>query len=441
MTDSTDVQSQSSPDRAAESAAISIVQRGNLKSLEKNLRKQWRLGQSIVLCWSADERGLLVLFVPHYFLGNYCAVDESRREPGSDNESFIRELISGKRRKTRDELFAIADRLSVAPTFIKLSAPLSEESNVVSSVEELIKRYGLSYVNKRAVLLFDLVQFSLYTPFEQASQLNSLSYSLNSAYNKLLAQGIEVNFARTTTGDGYYVWNRNPSARASEDLYYFLLLVLADNAVARAASKGNTVPVIRTAYHIGSHYELYQAEGVSPTVFSYIVGDVTIELARMVDLAQADQVLMGDFSFETPPREVGGSGQPTTLSAPAFVRNCNRELGSLSGIQLSGKSIRSMSAQLTEGDSPSGDAAPRRFRITDKHGLTRHAYNLQVEIGLEGGNIWLGLDSGRLPGRQVAAEPDETPRAGPAKAASAEEMYDDLAIMLKKRAEKAITED
>ena len=30
--------------------AISIVQRGNLKSLETTLRKQWRLGQNIVLC-------------------------------------------------------------------------------------------------------------------------------------------------------------------------------------------------------------------------------------------------------------------------------------------------------------------------------------------------------------------------------------------------------
>ena len=58
--------------------AISIVQRGNLKTLEKTLRKQWRLGQNIVLCWSADERGLLVILVPHYYLGNYCAtVDET----------------------------------------------------------------------------------------------------------------------------------------------------------------------------------------------------------------------------------------------------------------------------------------------------------------------------------------------------------------------------
>ena len=40
-------------------SAISLVQRGNLKALEKTLRKQWRLGQNIVLCWSADERGFL----------------------------------------------------------------------------------------------------------------------------------------------------------------------------------------------------------------------------------------------------------------------------------------------------------------------------------------------------------------------------------------------
>mgnify|MGYP001825107518 FL=1 len=55
--------------QAAEAAgvdAMSIVQRGNLKTLEKTLRKQWRLGQNIVLCWSADERGLLVIMVPHY---------------------------------------------------------------------------------------------------------------------------------------------------------------------------------------------------------------------------------------------------------------------------------------------------------------------------------------------------------------------------------------
>ncbi|MEZ5503195.1 MAG: hypothetical protein R3E50_11315 [Halioglobus sp.] len=200
---------QAQGDHAGTQQAISIGQRGNLKALETTLRRQWRMGQNIVLCWSADERGVLVIFVPHYFLGNYCAASEAPIDDSGDNEAFIRDLISGQRRKTREELFAVSKRLDVAPAFIKLNTALSEEPQVLEAVEQVIKRYGLSYVQSRAVILFDIVDFSLYTPFEQASQLNSLSYSLNSAYNKLLAQGIEINFARTTTGDGYYVWNRD----------------------------------------------------------------------------------------------------------------------------------------------------------------------------------------------------------------------------------------
>lgn len=442
MIESSHLNPETRNERATEPTAISIVQRGNLKSLEQTLRKQWRLGQSIVLCWSADERGLLVIFVPHYFLGNYCAVDESRGADASENEAFIRQLISGKRRKRRDELFAIADRLSVAPTFIKLSAPLCEDANVELAVEELIKRYGLSYVESRAVLLFDIAEFSLYTPFEQASQLNSLSYSLNSAYNKLLAQGIEVNFARTTTGDGYYVWNRNLNAYADQDLYYFLLLVIADNKVARTASKGNTVPVIRTAYHIGSHYEIYQAEGVNPTVFSYIVGDVTIELARMIDLAQPDQILIGDFNARLPEGDRGVAGPSSTISAPSFVRNSNRDIATLNGITLSGKSIESVRGQLTGSDPTAADCPPRRFRITDKHGLSRHAYNLQIEIALEDEALSLGLDNSCLPSRPtpVAAEASAV-ESPPAEPPTPEETFDDLAFMLKKRTQKAMFED
>ena len=93
------------------------------------------------------------------------------------------------------------------------------------------KRYGLSYVESRAVLLFDIVEFSLFTPFEQASQLNSLSYSLNSAYNKLLARGIEINFVRTTTGDGYYIWNRKLGPDANRDLFYFMLLLKKEKVI------------------------------------------------------------------------------------------------------------------------------------------------------------------------------------------------------------------
>ena len=426
--------------KKTEPQAISIVQRGNLKALEKTMRKQWRLGQNIVLCWSADERGLLVLFVPHYFLGNYCAVGDTDDAGDMGNEAFIRELVSGERRKSREELFAVAARLDVSPTFIKLKTALTDEACLLAEVEQLIKRYGISYVDSRAVLLFDISGFSLRTPFEQASQLNSLSYSMNSAYNKLLAHGIEINFARTTTGDGYYVWNRDLGSTADRDLFCFMLLVVADNAVARAVSKGNTTPVIRTAYHIGSHYELYQAEGVNPTIFSYIVGDVTIELARMVDLIEPHQLLMGDFVCEIWDHDSQSKVAATTQT---FVQACHEDGGNLAGIQLSGKLISSVQCHLTQGEGYSGETTARRFKVTDKHGLSRHAYNLQLELDLEGDVLRLGLDEEALPGRAEASpEPKQAPQqAAIEEPASTEDLIVDLAAVLKKRAKNAIIED
>lgn len=422
-------------------SAINIVQRGNLKALEITLRKQWRLGQNIVLCWSSDERGVLVIFVPHYFLGNYCATGDAQTHDSRANEAFVRELISGQRRKTREEIFAVSERLDVSPTFIKLNTALLEDAQVLGAVEQVIKRYGLSYVESRAVLLFDIVDFSLYTPFEQASQLNSLSYSLNSAYNKLLAQGIEINFARTTTGDGYYIWNRDLSPSANQDLFIFMLLVVADNAVAQAASRGHTVPVIRTGYHIGGHYELYQAEGVNPSVLSFIVGDVTIELARMLDLAQANQVFIGEFHCE---QAVWGSESVqsiTAVSATSFVNAVSRVLPALQGIPLSGKPIDAITCWLTEGVEQDGQSRPRRFRIVDKHGLSRFAYNLQIDIDLEGRPLSLGLGGEKLPHRAqpIISQENEAERSGAAPIA--EVLFDDLASMLKKRSVKTITED
>jgi len=382
---------------------ISIVQRGNLQRLEKTLRKQWRLGQSIVLCWCWDERGLLVIFVPHYFLGNYCANPDDQ-EAAAENEDYVRELISGRRRKTRDELFAVAVRLSVAPTFIKLSDPLEESISVMDAVEQIIRRYGLSFVERRGVLLIDISDFSLFSSFEQASQLNSLSYSLNSAYNKLAARGVVVNFARTTTGDGYYVWNRDRHPRADVELFLFLLLVLADNELARAASKGNTVPVIRSAFHVGSHYELYQAEGVNPTVFSYIVGDVTIELARIIERAMPGQFMLGDF----------GDGDGAHGSA-GFVHACAEAAAALEGLSLMGRPLRDLRCWLTRDTTGGADGLtdqPLDVTITDKHGLKHHAFNLQAELEFDENTLTLGLTPEEFSDNRMSSSEGGPPRSG-----------------------------
>ncbi|HSB94881.1 MAG TPA: hypothetical protein VLC91_00420, partial [Spongiibacteraceae bacterium] len=275
-----------------------------LVALEEALREYWRLGQNILLCWCPVATGIAVLVVPHYYLGQFSgSLSDSSPIDRLDllNGRFIRQLIAGPRLMSSEDFFSTAHRLELEPTTIPSPIDADADIDTLLAVEQLIKRHSISYVDQRAVLLFDIVDFSLYSPFEQTSQLNSLSYSLNSAYNKLRTKNIEIDFARTTTGDGFYVWNRNTEPRADFDLFQFMLVVIADNAIARHKARGdinstvnhsNTVPLLRTAFHIGSHFEFYQVEGVNPTLHSYIVGDVTIELARMVDIASPGQIFV-----------------------------------------------------------------------------------------------------------------------------------------------------
>jgi hypothetical protein len=91
---------------------------------------------------------------------------------------------------------------------------------------------------------------------------------------------------------------------------------------------------------------------------------------------------------------------------------------------------------------PEEEGIPRRFRIVDKHGLSRHAYNLELSIDLEGSHLKLGLDADRLPGRGDSAALAAAPVAESSNTpATAEEMFDDLASLLHKRSAKRIVED
>lgn len=348
-----------------------------LQQLEEALRKHWRLGQNMVLCWAPDPRGLLTLTVPHYFLGNFTA-----QGAANENEVFIREVIGGARLKSHEEIFAIAKRLGVSTAFIKLDHPLGNDAPLLQAADAIVARYGIGYVASRAVLLFDIAEFSLYTPFEQASQLNSLSYSMNSAYNKLQREGVDVNFARTTTGDGYYVWNRDVGPYPDLDLLTFLFLVLVDNAAARQEASGHTVPVIRAAFHIGSHYELFQAEGVNPTVFSYIVGDVTIKLARLLATAEAGQVLVGDF-YAALPEEEG------LHDANTFMRRAVDELDELQNLLIGGQPLRGW---LLDADGCGGEHAVA-IEITDKHGLKQQAFNVSFSVRLGDRELTMGVSA------------------------------------------------
>jgi hypothetical protein len=242
----------------------------------------------------------------------------------------------------------------------------------------MIKRYSITYVPNRGVSLFDIVGFSLLSPFEQMMQLNSLSYSLNSAQAKLLTKRIGVDFSRTTTGDGFYIWNRNLSLEGNVSLYHFMQLVLADNAIAHKKAEHNTVPRLRASFHVGSSYEFHQAEGLNPTIYNFIVGDVTVELARIIERALPGQILVGDF--RTTMKASGPESSATTLDAVAFVDMATRTVGQLAGIELSGERVDAIRSYLTGPKLDNGEFTVRRLVISDKHGISRRVYNAKVNI-------------------------------------------------------------
>jgi len=261
-------------------------------------------------------------------------------------------------------------------------------------VESIVKRYGISYVEDRAVALFDIVGFALLSPLDQVTQLNSLAYSINSAHAKMLHNDIYGNFARTTTGDGFYIWNRDRSIQSNVDLYHFMHLILADNAIARKKSTSNTTPLLRTGFHVGGHYEFYQSEGLSPTVYSYIVGEVTIELARMVDHALPGQVLLGDFRV---PIHNSDDSTLYRIDTIEFIDETQDTLSSLNGLVLSGDKIDSINCYLTGEKMEDGEFTVHKYMIVDKHFRGRNVYNAKINIYREDADpVFLGLQSSEL---------------------------------------------
>lgn len=379
-----------------------LRQRSNLVHLESCLHHHWRLGQNNILSWAGLDEGILILVVPHYAIAEYTS-------PRSDGASarvsprFITELISGDRQLNFTQMQKVAKLLKVEPVYLPLRQPLSGHRVETQIIEKMIRRYGINYVANRAVTLFDIVGFSLLTPFEQMTQLNSLSYSLNSAHAKMLEQNVDINFARSSSGDGFYIWNRDDGLEASVNLYHFMHIVLADNAIARSKARSKAVPRLRACFHVGSCYEFHQAEGLNPTMHDFIVGDVTIELARMIDAALPGQILVGEFLADLIDEIEDPAATQANLDAVTFLQRAQGNLKLLSGLVLSGERVTAIKCYLTGENMGGNQFNIRRLHIKDKHGLSRVAYNAKVNIYRESAEpILLGIEDRKLPVGEIA---------------------------------------
>lgn len=384
---------------------MGLRQRSNLVHLERCLNEAWSLGQNSILSWCPHEDGILVLVVPHYAIAEYAASpSDDPRVPQQVSARFVTELISGDRKLTQAQMQKVSRLLDVPPRQIALRQALTDHPVENGIIEKMVKRYGINYVASRAVTLFDIVGFSLLTPFEQMTQLNSLSYSLNSAHAKMLELDVGINFARSSSGDGFYIWNRDHGLEANVNLYHFMHLVLADNAIARSKSSTRSVPRLRACFHVGSCYEFHQAEGLNPTIHDFIVGDVTIELARMIEAAMPGQILVGDFLAELQATSFTDEETQVNLDAVTFLQRAQGNLAKLSGLELAGERVSAIKCYLTGERLESGEFNIRKLKIMDKHGLSRTAYNAKVNIYRDLAQpILLGIEDKKLAAGPIPA--------------------------------------
>lgn len=373
--------------------------REELRVLDDALFEAWNLGENIILAWTQDAAKRRFLFIRHYNVLEPFGATEQGNAAAAGTD-FVNELLSREKQAAPAEFDALCARLGASAEVVAVPI-LAGGALHAELVGGLVRRYSVTLVRERAVMLLDAVGFSLHSPLEQVAMLNSLSYSVNSAYRQLISEDVQINFARSSTGDGFYIWNRARTADANIALYKLMMLILADNAVARSKAKRFPVPQLRAAFHVGEHYEFYQVEALNPTTFSYIVGHVTIELARVLDKARPGQILLGDFSIPASDLQTGALRTYGTLD---FIERTEVLLQQLEGLEVANDHIARIRCYLTGRSTPDGAFEATRYTVTDKHGRTRPVYNAKINIHLAAGEpIFLGLQHRDLHAAEPAA--------------------------------------
>jgi len=360
-------------------------------------RAVWSLGRNLLVGWRAEAHGLTVVFAPSDQIleisSRYPAFWARRRH--LDSAAAVERLLAaGCRRQT------------VAPD-LRIAA----DPDTIAAVDAAIRAFTVTLIACRAVALFDMVKFSVLRPSEQVMQINSLTSAINSALSLCAEAGIAIDLAMSTTGDGFYVWNRNEGFSADLALYHLAMLAVAHNVLAHRRDAGASTPVLRSCVHFGRHYEYHQLVGGSGQAQDFIVGDVTIEAARMCEAALPRQILLGDHPRRLDAEEAAALGVPegTVIDTPTFVAIAQQGFGRLLGKNLMGQRMTSLHGFLTGHHASEKEFTIKKYAVVDKHGMEHKLFNARFDIEAAGGGrpVSGGLDDDALAafsGRHHAGE-------------------------------------
>jgi CheY-like chemotaxis protein len=347
-----------------------------LAHIDTELSRLWRRGRNTVIGWHADPSRIDVLVVPQHML--------------PDLLSNYEDLLFEDAQMSKSTLALVSDICEIEPYTISYPAGTSAKRPRRKALADLIRRYSISKLRDKAAVLFDIVRFSRYSPLEQVTAINSLSYSINIARQRAESLGLKLSLRHTTTGDGFYVWNECDGLQGNLVLFALMMLVLVDNVLGRRKAMSKVIPPLRTCFHVGSCYEFFHAEGVHPGKGSYVVGDVTISLARMSDRAVPGQILVGNFIGGAVTRPARGRSAPH-YGAQDFIAQAQETLKRFHGVALAGEHVTGINCYLTGPPSENGTYAVDQYLIEDKHGLQHEVFNAKVNVQRRrGGAIYLG---------------------------------------------------
>lgn len=351
-----------------------------LRGLNKVFYEHWDFGSNALVGWTKSDSGISIIVVP--MLKVFDSADSHRR------------IFQGDRLMDGETFGEVLEALGTRPLEIIFDGALGDADEIIDQgdIGSVFKRYAVTKTVQRAAFLLDIAGFGLCSPEEQAGKLSILGYSLNIAAEKAAEQNIDIDLARSNTGDGFYVWNRQSGFNADVNLFCVLMIALAHQALEHRRVTKAYAPTIRTCFGIGSHYSYYQLNRLDPIGSDYIVGNLTIELARLIDHAGPNQILVADFGRA----DEGGGAE---VSTERFLDRAGQVLDGLVNLELSATAITGISTYLTGGADADGSFDVRKLRFLDKHGLPHVAYNAKVNIFLEeDAPIYLGLQDSEIAG-------------------------------------------
>jgi len=350
-----------------------------LRALHETLYSLWQFGGNALVAWIPTRFGIEVLTVPKIRLFN--------------TKQLPRRVFAGDRLMGRQTFAEVADAFGLQAIELRLESPVGDGPDAIPPdlIEQVIANFAVTKTDHRAVILLDIVGFSRFSPEEQASQLATLEFALNIAVEAVREQGVSIDIVRSTTGDGFYVWNREKGLEADVNLFVTLVMFMTYHSLLRRRVRAAAaVPTLRVAISIGSHYSYRQPHRSGPQEGEYIVGDVTISLARLMQSTSAEQIVVGDFQRPDDQSD-------RLLSPDAFIQLVADQLSAIKGLSILGNPLQRFAFYLTGPRLDDGNFGIQKLKIVDKHGFEHFGFNGKINIFLESGEtFYCGLQHADL---------------------------------------------